>query len=578
MLVLRSTVASLSWLSLRTCVPLVALSALIAGCSGEPGEDTPTASPTPVVDPTPTQAPEVTPTLAPDADGDGVADAQDNCVDDKNTDQKDADDDGAGDACDACPNDAEDDADGDGVCGDVDVCPDNRDPNQLDADDDGDGDACDTCPNDASNDADKDGVCGDVDVCPNKSDAEQKDTDSDGVGDACDNCADVDNADQADSDKDGAGDVCDACMLDASNDADGDGFCANVDNCPNKANPNQMDRDQDTVGDECDPCPNDNPDNNADGECGDPAPDAADNADFFIYGSFPDEGYQKVQLSPTGRIYFSKDYSGDSAAVHVTIVDQYSNMLEPPVTIRNDEALFYPSLQANTDYCLLAEVDYQSNINGRWPLRHVACFTTRQPCGTPINIGYETEVVKLGSSPGVVSALNASIQQYGNDYPVALVFVDTLRTAAFPLSGVEVVLGAYKTTNGVNELRPEGYTSTFESCSVSSSGAFNCSGPSAIFPLYIGTTGVNLYVSDANMTSTTSSSGNIQTMTNFILKGYVTEDNVKRIESETGITGISNLINYDLNIDDDRQNEAATFEVKTKPQPLVMTNAECAAP
>lgn len=578
MLELRSAVASLTLMSLRCFVPALALGALLAGCSGEPPDDTPEASPTPLVTPTPTQVPEITPTPIPDADGDGVGDVADNCVDDDNADQADADDDGAGDACDACPNDDQNDADGDGVCGDVDVCPEVKDASQLDADQDGVGDACDTCPNDAANDVDKDGVCGDVDVCPTSNDADQKDEDSDGVGDVCDNCVAVGNSDQVDSDKDGSGDVCDTCVFDSSNDGDGDGFCADVDNCPLQSNPNQMDRDQDTVGDVCDPCPNDNPDNNSDGECGEPAPEPADNADFFIYGSFPDDGYQKVQLSPTGRLYFSQDYTGDSSLVHITIVDQYSNVVEPAVTIRNDEALFYPSFQANTDYCLLAEVEYQSNINGRWPLRHVACFTTRQPCGTPINIGYETEVVKLGSSPGVVSALNASIQQYGNDYPVALVLVETLRTAAFPLSGVEVVLGAFKTTNGVNELRAEGYTSTFASCSISSSGSFDCRGPSAIFPLYIGTTGVNLYVSDAQMTSTTTSSGNIQSMTNFVLKGYVTEDNVKRIESETGITGISNLINYDLNIDEDRQNEAASFEVKTKPQPLVMTNTECAAP
>ena len=42
----------------------------------------------------------ITITVAPDADGDGIADA-----------------------CDACPNDAANDADGDGVCGDVDQCP-----------------------------------------------------------------------------------------------------------------------------------------------------------------------------------------------------------------------------------------------------------------------------------------------------------------------------------------------------------------------------------------------------------------------------------------------------------------------
>ena len=54
----------------------------------------------------------------PDADGDGVSDASDNCPSDANPGQEDGDGDGAGDACDNCPSDAnagQEDADGDGV-------------------------------------------------------------------------------------------------------------------------------------------------------------------------------------------------------------------------------------------------------------------------------------------------------------------------------------------------------------------------------------------------------------------------------------------------------------------------------
>lgn len=65
-------------------------------------------------------------TMAGDADGDGVADAKDNCPMVANTDQKDSDGDAHGDACDNCrglPN-----------------------PDQADADEDGEGDAC-ACEN-----------------------------------------------------------------------------------------------------------------------------------------------------------------------------------------------------------------------------------------------------------------------------------------------------------------------------------------------------------------------------------------------------------------------------------------------
>ena len=103
---------------------------------------------------------------ASDADGDGIADADDNCPNvfnpirplDEGV-QADFDADGVGDACDVCPTAADttdcpsfnpSDADGDGVSDASDNCPGTYNPDQVDMDDDGKGDACDDCPN-ASN-------------------------------------------------------------------------------------------------------------------------------------------------------------------------------------------------------------------------------------------------------------------------------------------------------------------------------------------------------------------------------------------------------------------------------------------
>lgn len=96
-----------------------------------------------------------------DADGDGIADLDDNCPMvfnplrpmDAGT-QADEDQDGIGDACDLCPLSAANrcevpdplDADGDGVGGADDNCPNDANPGQDDGDADGVGDACDACP------------------------------------------------------------------------------------------------------------------------------------------------------------------------------------------------------------------------------------------------------------------------------------------------------------------------------------------------------------------------------------------------------------------------------------------------
>ncbi len=127
-----------------------------------------------------------------DADGDGVADGEDNCAAVSNPLQEDADGDGFGDACDNCAAETN--------------------PDQLDSDGDLLGDACDNCPsvdNADQLDADLDEL-GDVcDNCVDAANPEQLNSDGDVFGDACDNCPAVDNADQANSDADAFGDVCD---------------------------------------------------------------------------------------------------------------------------------------------------------------------------------------------------------------------------------------------------------------------------------------------------------------------------------------------------------------------------------
>jgi hypothetical protein len=159
-----------------------------------------------------------------DVDEDGVADANDNCVDVANAAQTDTDGDGIGDACDTTPNG---DRDADGVDDGSDNCVNVANSAQTDSDGDGLGDACDTTPN------------GDVD--------------HDGIDNHADNCVDVANAAQTDTDGDGIGDACDPTP---NGDRDSDGVDNNADNCVDVANSAQVDTDHDGIGDACDRTPN----------------------------------------------------------------------------------------------------------------------------------------------------------------------------------------------------------------------------------------------------------------------------------------------------------------------------------
>ncbi len=202
-----------------------------------------------------------------DADGDGIADAADNCPNTPNRDQLDTDGDGVGDSCDVCPgfDDTIDtdgdgvpdgcdtgDNDGDGVVDELDNCPDVANPAQVDGDGDGVGDACDVCAGfDDTIDTDGDTVPDGCDICAGSDDS--IDFDGDGVPDGCDNCLSVPNPAQLDSDGDGVGDACDVCAgYDDTMDSDFDGVPDGCDICPGFKD--DIDTDQDGIPDGCDNC------------------------------------------------------------------------------------------------------------------------------------------------------------------------------------------------------------------------------------------------------------------------------------------------------------------------------------
>ena len=238
--------------------------------------------------------------VIPDADSDGIPDAEDVCPNDPENDADadgicgdtdicpghddlaDADLDLAPDGCDVCPNDPLDDEDLDGICGDFDTCPGFSDI--VDSDEDGTPDGCDICIYDPLDDEDEDTVCGNNEVCPGSDDL--MDTDLDFVPDGCDTCpfdalddSDADGSCDSDDICPGADDLldvdgdsvpngCDTCPTDAADDSDADGSCDSADICPGFDD--FMDVDSDGLSDDCDACPLDElNDADDDGTCGD---------------------------------------------------------------------------------------------------------------------------------------------------------------------------------------------------------------------------------------------------------------------------------------------------------------------
>lgn len=332
-------------------ITTVSFLSLLAGCPG-------------TVDPTDVPPP-------PDADSDGVADAEDNCVDTPNPDQAnsdgdalgdacdicptvddpeqlDGDEDGVGDACDVCPEDAnpgQEDGDEDGVGDICDICPDAADPDQADTDTDGFGDACDVCPNDANpgqEDGDKDGVGDICDICPEDADPDQENSDGDTLGDACDNCPTADNETQSDFDNDSVGDSCDVCPKDADpgqEDGDMDGTGDLCDTCPDVPSPDQGDRDGDGVGNPCDVCPR-MWDADQEDDDGDDVGDACDFPDLLHLANSPGSELCLAEVGSDSRMCVYRAPDGGKLQAGETNPDDWTSM-EWAAGIPGDSALSF---------------------------------------------------------------------------------------------------------------------------------------------------------------------------------------------------------------------------------------------
>ena len=308
---------------------------------------------------------------------------------------------------------------------------------------------------------------------------------------------------------------------------------------------------------------------------------------FYIYQSFPTDGALSVPTSVVGSFYFSQPYAGTTAGLHITLknVSTGTSQPMPSVNLTGDKTRVSTpgnlTLSLNTSYCLVLDVDHDPAVPAAWPLHAESCFTTEKPCGTAIQLGYDTLAIQFGATPArgqpdVVAILNNLLKVFGNDLYVAMMFDDLGPSTTFPQSSVRVAVGEYRPGNPPYVV-PTGWTSSATGCNIDASGQVTWPSDEIIFPLPLMDSDGNvtetlfLYLKAINMTGQVKASGNFTDMDTYVLKGHMLYDDVVRLATAGGYPEIAAAVILDLDIDSDGENDAATFELNTSPVPMTLS-------
>ncbi len=295
---------------------------------------------------------------------------------------------------------------------------------------------------------------------------------------------------------------------------------------------------------------------------------------FYIDGSYPASDAVGVPLQMQVRFYFSEEYTGDPAALHVSFkpaggtYQEIESVLAPAQTFVSST---YLELEADSAYCAKLDIDQDYSVPAAWPVTYETCFQTEQPCGTAVQLTVDIVFEQFGGGTQQVvrGILNDTLQAYGNDFPVAMVFDGVPSTTTFPVSGFLTVIGEYA-PGPPPEPPASGWLTSLEGGEIDADGLFTCAADTMVLPVPVTTLDIFLTLQNATMSGTAVSSGDFTDLDGYRLEAVMTESDIVELANSLGSPELAGLVVLDVDLDGNGQPDAATVVLTSEPLPLAL--------
>ncbi len=293
---------------------------------------------------------------------------------------------------------------------------------------------------------------------------------------------------------------------------------------------------------------------------------------FYVDGSYPAQGAVGVPLETQVRFYFSEAYEGDPDGLHISVKEaggtyqEVESVLAPSQTFVSSE---YLTLEADSAYCARLDIDKDYTVPAVWPVTYETCFQTEQPCGVAVQLTVDLAFEQFGggSQQIVAGLLNDTLQTYGDDLPVAMLFDGVPSSVTFPVSGFLTVIGEY-TPGTPAEPPADGWLTSLDGGEIDSSGLFSLTSDTMVLPVPITTLDLFLTLQNATMTGLAVSSGDFTDLDDYRLEADMTESDISELADSLGVPELAGLVVLDVDLDGDGTNDAATVVLTAEPLPL----------